>query len=54
MALIECNKRNELIKVNEFLDPEQRGESIFVVMNCEDVIGYFCFNRVDKEKIDIG
>ena len=37
----------------EFLDSEQRGESMFVVIAGEDVIGYFYFNRVDKETIDI-
>lgn len=38
----------------EFLDPKQRGESMFVVMNSQEIIGYFCFNRIDKETIDIG
>ena len=40
--------------LKEFLDPKQRGEDMFVVVVDQDVIGYFCFNRVDKETIDIG
>jgi ribosomal-protein-alanine N-acetyltransferase len=38
----------------EFLDPKQRAESMFVVINAQDIIGYFSFNRVDKDTIDIG
>lgn len=38
----------------EFLDPNQRKESTFAVMNGQDIIGYFSFNRVDKGTIDIG
>lgn len=38
----------------EFLDPKQRGESMFVALNGQDVVGYFCFNKVDKDIIDIG
>ena len=38
----------------EFLDPKKRGESMFVAMNGQHVVGYFCFNKVDNDIIDIG
>jgi len=38
----------------EFLDPEKRLDSYFVVVNDDQVIGFFCFNKVDHNTIDIG
>lgn len=38
----------------EFLDPHQRGNSNFVVMNGTEVIGFFTFNKVTQNTIDLG
>ena len=38
----------------EFLDPEKRGYSIFVVIDTPEVIGFFSFNKVANSTIDIG
>ncbi|WP_342429695.1 GNAT family N-acetyltransferase [Neobacillus sp. FSL H8-0543] len=38
----------------EFLDPEKRGHSYFVVINEKEVIGFFSFNKVANNTIDIG
>ena len=38
----------------EFLDPETRGQSNFVVMNDNKVIGFFSFTKVANHTIDIG
>jgi len=38
----------------EFLDPNKRGNSNFVVMNGTEVIGFFSFNKVTHNTIDVG
>jgi len=38
----------------EFLDPDKRGNSHFVVMNDTEVIGFFSFNKVTQSTIDLG
>ncbi|MGE7624600.1 GNAT family N-acetyltransferase [Viridibacillus sp. NPDC096237] len=38
----------------EFLDPNKRGDSNFVVTKDNDIIGFFSFNQVDINTIDIG
>lgn len=38
----------------EFLDPDKRGNSHFVVMNDTEVIGFFSFNEVTQNTIDLG
>lgn len=38
----------------EFLDPEKRGDSNFVVTKDSDIIGFFSFNKVAIHTIDIG
>jgi len=40
--------------LEEFLNPEIRRESMFVVTKKDEVIGFFSFNRVDPLTIDIG
>ena len=38
----------------EFLDPQKRGDSNFVVTKDKDIIGFFSFNKVAINTIDIG
>jgi len=38
----------------EFLDPERRGDSNFVVIKDNDIIAFFIFNKVAINTIDIG
>lgn len=38
----------------EFLDPQKRGDSNFVVTKDNDIIGFFSFNKVAINNIDIG
>lgn len=38
----------------EFLDPQKRGDSNFVVTQDNDIIGFFSFNKVAIHTIDIG
>lgn len=38
----------------EFLDPQNRGDSYFVVTIDNDMIGFFSFSKVAKNTIDIG
>lgn len=38
----------------EFLDPQNRGDSNFVVTKDNDIIGFFSFNKVAINTIDIG
>lgn len=38
----------------EFLNPNKRGDSNFVVTKDNDIIGFFSFNQVDINTIDIG
>jgi len=38
----------------EFLDPQKRGDSNFVVTKANDIIGFFSFNKVAINTIDIG
>ncbi len=38
----------------EFLDPQKRGDSNFVVTKDNDIIGFFSFNEVAINTIDIG
>ncbi|WP_404450953.1 GNAT family N-acetyltransferase [Virgibacillus necropolis] len=39
---------------NEFIDPEQRGDKIFVVMEEDEIVGFFSFNQTSPTTIDIG
>ena len=38
----------------DFLDPKNRGDANFVVTKDNDIIGYFSFNKVAINTIDIG
>jgi len=38
----------------EFLDNQKRGESYFVVTKDDDIIGFFSFNKIAINTIDIG
>ena len=38
----------------EFLEPQKRGDSYFFVTKNNDAIGFFTFNNVGKNTIDIG
>ncbi|SEN48904.1 ribosomal-protein-alanine N-acetyltransferase [Paenisporosarcina quisquiliarum] len=38
----------------EFLDPQKRGESNFIVTKDNDIIGFFSFTKVAINTIDIG
>ncbi|WP_394190105.1 GNAT family N-acetyltransferase [Paenisporosarcina quisquiliarum] len=38
----------------EFLDPDKRGNSHFVVINGTEVMGFFSFNKVAESTIDLG
>ena len=38
----------------EFLDPQKRGDSNYVVTKDNVIIGFFSFNKVDINTIDIG
>ncbi|KAA0965802.1 GNAT family N-acetyltransferase [Sporosarcina sp. ANT_H38] len=38
----------------EFLDPQKRDDSYFVVTKDNDIVGFFSFNEVTKNTIDIG
>jgi len=38
----------------EFLDPIKRGNSNFIVTKDNEIIGYFSFNKVDINTIEIG
>ncbi|MDM5187874.1 GNAT family protein [Bacillus sp. DX4.1] len=38
----------------EFLDPETRGDSTFVVIKNDEMIGFFSFCKVDYYTVDIG
>ncbi|NDI37255.1 GNAT family N-acetyltransferase [Chengkuizengella sediminis] len=40
--------------LEEFLDPKKRGDSYFVVIQENEIIGFFCFNKLDDNTIDIG
>lgn len=44
----------DLEDFNEFINPEKRGESTFVVEDGEGVIGYFSLNKTDSTTIDLG
>ena len=38
----------------EFLDAEKRSESYFVVIQNKEVIGFYSFNQITEDMIDIG
>ncbi|WP_019413023.1 GNAT family N-acetyltransferase [Paenisporosarcina sp. TG20] len=38
----------------EFLDPDKRGHSNFIVVNDNELIGFFSFNKVADNTIDLG
>ncbi|WP_203246719.1 GNAT family N-acetyltransferase [Sporosarcina beigongshangi] len=38
----------------EFLDPEKRGNATFIVMKEHTMIGFFSFNQVEDNRIDMG
>ncbi|WP_075618511.1 GNAT family N-acetyltransferase [Paenisporosarcina indica] len=40
--------------LDEFLNPEKRGRSYFVVSNDNEVLGFFSFTKVADHTIDIG
>ncbi|APC47855.1 GNAT family N-acetyltransferase [Virgibacillus halodenitrificans] len=40
--------------LNEFLDEEARASNYFVVINANELIGFFCFQKLDANIIDIG
>lgn len=40
--------------LEEFLNPNIRGESMFVVTKKDEIIGFYSFNKVDHLTIDIG
>lgn len=39
---------------HEFINPEQRGDSTFIVEQDNNIIGFFSFHKVDVHTIDIG
>ena len=47
---IEADKED----LEEFLDPETRGNSMYAVINNSEVIGFFSVNKVDDKIFDIG
>jgi [ribosomal protein S18]-alanine N-acetyltransferase len=38
----------------EFLNPELRGDSVFTVNKCEEIVGYFSVNQTTAATCDIG
>ncbi|GGH86981.1 ribosomal-protein-alanine N-acetyltransferase [Pullulanibacillus pueri] len=40
--------------LDEFIDPEARGDSTYVVMNHNELIGFFSVNRVEDHTFEIG
>jgi [ribosomal protein S18]-alanine N-acetyltransferase len=38
----------------EFLNPELRGDSVFTVNKCEEIVGYFSVNQTAAATCDIG
>ncbi|WP_093045718.1 GNAT family N-acetyltransferase [Thalassobacillus cyri] len=40
--------------LEEFLDPEQRGENYYVVTSGEELAGFFSYHPVDSQTVDIG
>lgn len=38
----------------EFLDPQKRGDSYFVVTQDNDIVGFFSFSEETKNTVDIG
>ncbi len=40
--------------LQEFLDAEKRNESYFIVIKNKEIIGFYSFNQITKDTIDIG
>lgn len=40
--------------LEEFLDAEKRNESYFIVIKDKEVIGFYSFNQITEDTIDIG
>lgn len=38
----------------EFLDAEQRGQSVFAIMSDDELVGFVSVQRPDVETVDIG
>ncbi|MGM0896497.1 MAG: GNAT family N-acetyltransferase [Bacillota bacterium] len=40
--------------LKEFLDPEKRADSYFVVLHNNELAGFYSFHQTDEERVDIG
>lgn len=44
----------DLEDLQEFLNPVERGDSYFAIIENRELMGFYCFNRISKKTIDIG
>jgi len=44
----------DLEDLEEFLDPEKRGNNYFIVYQDNEAVGFYSFGQTDKETLDIG